>query len=234
MSIKVTPLNYTDHGHLKVKENKTFAHVNKQQVLPLLVHEFSIAGAEMPVVFVKNTKTGEFQAVAIMGFKSGENVFYDQQQWRGSYVPAYATHHPFALAPTEQDPNQLQVVITESSELVSDDAGEALFDQQGKETEYLQNRKTVLGTYYENMQVTQAFTKILQDHQLLQEQSLTIDLNGEKIALNGLYLVDEKALNALSDEDYLGLRKKGFLPSIYAHLGSLHQLKQLAKLKSLT
>ena len=234
MSTKASLLNYEDHGHLKVKETRTFEHVKNQQVLPLLVHEFSIAGAEMPVVFVKNSETGEFQPVAIMGFKTDENVFYDQHHWRGSYVPAYATHHPFALAPSEQDPNQLQVAITESSTLVNETDGQALFDEQGNETEYMQKRKQTLGNYYENMRVTQAFAKLLRDCGLLQEKTLTVDLNGEKITLNGLYLVDEKVLNELADEQYLDLRKKGFLPSIYAHIGSLHQLKQLAKLKSLT
>ena len=58
------------------------------------------------------------------------------------------------------------------------------------------------------------------------------ELNGEKIGINGVYLVDEKVLNSLSDEDFLELRKKGFLAPIYNHLGSLHQLSRLAKLKT--
>ncbi len=227
-------LNYADHGHLKIKPTNTFDHVNTQQVLPLIVHELSTAAAEMPVVFVKNTETGEFQPVGVMGFKPSENLFYHKEKWRGTYVPAYATHHPFALVPSSQNENQLQIAITEESVLVSETEGDAMFDEQGNETEYLAKRKKALGSYYENMHITKAFTQALVDNLLLVEQSLSIDFNGEKITINGLYLVNEKKLNALSDDVFLFLRKKGFLAPIYSHMGSLHQLKQLAKLKSST
>ena len=49
----------------------------------------------------------------------------------------------------------------------------------------------------------------------------------QEFNLNGLFIVDEKKLSALSDEDFLSLRKRGFLGPIYAHLGSMHQVNNL-------
>ncbi|MEW6984019.1 SapC family protein [Colwelliaceae bacterium 6471] len=232
MSAKASLLNYTSHGKVKVKETHNYQHVNNQHVIPLVVHEFSRAGSEMPVVFVKNTDTGEFQSVAILGLTIGENLFYGEEKWRSNYVPAYVTHHPFALMPAAHDETQLQIIIDESSDLVSEEEGQLLFDEQGNETEYMQKRKNALGLYYEHTHITKAFVNTLNELGLLMEQSLAMNVNGAQSQLNGVYLVDEKKLNALSDEDFLELRKRGFLAPIYAHLGSVHQLHRLAALKT--
>jgi len=232
MTSAIRTLSYENHHQIKIKDSNDYQHAKDQQVVPLIVHEFSRASAEMPIVFVKNADTGEFQAVALLGLSQHENLFYSADKWLSPYLPALITHHPFALMPTQNDENQLQMVLKEDSHLVSKTDGEALFDNKGNETEYLTKRKNALGHYFENNHITRAFTKALSDSSLLSQQNLSLDLNGEKIAINGIYLVDEKALNTLSDEDFLELRKKGFLAPIYSHFSSLHQLSRLAQLKS--
>lgn len=232
MTSSIRTLSYENHNQIKINHSNDLQHAKDQQVVPLIVHEFSRASAEMPIVFVKNSETGEFQAVALLGLSQNENLFYSEDKWLSSYLPALMTHHPFALMPSQNDENQLQMVIKEDSHLVSKTEGNALFDDEGNETEYLEKRKNSLGRYFENSQITKAFTKQLSDKSLLSQQNLSLELNGEKIAINGVYLVDEEALKSLSDEDFLELRKKGFLAPIYNHLGSLHQLSRLAKLRS--
>ena len=80
--------------------------------------------------------------------------------------------------------------------------------------------------------VTRDFCDFLVKKELLIEQTLTVEINGEKVQLNGLLLVDEKKLNEMSDEEHLELRKGGYLAPIYAHLGSLHHANKLAKLRA--
>jgi hypothetical protein len=232
MTSSIRTLSYENHSQTKILDSKDFQHAKDQQVVPLIVHEFARASAEMPIVFVKNAETGEFQSVALLGLTQNENLFYSENEWLSTYLPALITHHPFALMPTENDENQLQMVIKEDSHLVSQEEGNALFDDKGNETTYLEQRKNALGKYFENSRITQAFTQKLSEKSLLSQQNLSMELNGEKIAINGVYLVDEKALNELSDEEFLSLRKQGFLAPIYNHLGSLHQLSRLAKLKT--
>ncbi len=232
MTSAIRTLSFDNHKQTKIKHSNDYQHAKDQQVVPLIVHEFARASAEMPIVFVKNAETGEFQAVALLGLSQNENLFYSKDKWLSSHLPALISHHPFALIPSQNDENQLQMVLKEDSHLVSKTEGDALFDDDGNETEYLEKRKNSLGRYFENSHVTSAFVKQLNDISLLSQQNLSLELNGEKIAINGVYLVDEKVLNALSDEDFLELRKKGYLAPIYNHLNSLHQLSRLAKLKS--
>jgi hypothetical protein len=232
MTSSIRTLSYENHNQIKIKDCKDYQHAKDQQVVPLIVHEFARASAEMPIVFVKNSETGEFQPVALLGLSPNENLFYSENNWLSTYLPALISHHPFALMPSQNDENQLQMVIKEDSHLVSKTEGDALFDNDGNETEYLEKRKNAIGQYFENSHLTKVFVKQLNDKSLLSQQNLTLEIKGEKIEINGVYLVDETALNDLSDKDFLELRTKGFLSPIYNHLGSLHQLARLAKLKS--
>jgi len=232
MSTPVRPLNFVDHGKVKIKSTRHFPHVANQQIVPLIVHEFASAAAEMPVVFVKNAETGEFTPVAILGFETGENLFYGET-WQGSYVPAIVMHHPFALMPTKEDTENLQLVILETDEVLNGTDGEALFTESGEESIYLETRKNALGKYFENTHVTKSFVNFLTEHDLLVEQALNLELNGQKRQLSGVYLINEGKLNALSDDDFLTAKKRGFLSPIYAHLFSVQQLHNLARLKSI-
>jgi hypothetical protein len=232
MTSSVRPLSYENHNQIKIADSNDYQHAKNQQVVPLIVHEFARASAEMPIVFVKNAETGEFQAVALLGLSQNENLFYSVEKWLSPYLPALISHHPFALMPSQNDENQLQMVLKEDSHLVSKTTGDALFDDKGNETEYLTKRKNALGSYFESNHVSKAFTKHLSEKSLFSQQNLSLDLNGEKIEINGVYLVDEKALNSLADEDFLELRQKGYLAAIYSHLSSLHQLSRLAKLRT--
>ena len=46
----------------------------------------------------------------------------------------------------------------------------------------------------------------------------------------GLYRINEAALNALSNEDFLEVRQSGALSVVYCQLISMHNLKNLAPL----
>ncbi len=230
MSFSATLLNYIDHGQLKIADGIDLSNIKKQQIIPLVVHEFSIASASMPIVFVKNSETGEFQSVALLGFKLNENLLIKNNQWQGSYQPAILKQAPFALLPHHEDQTQLQLVINEASALCNKEQGQPLFDEQGEETSYLQTRKKQLVEYYEQIQTTTAFINALVSYGLLAEQNLTLEVDGDKIALEGLYLVNEQKLQQLDDHQFLQLRHKGYLAPIYHHLTSMHQLANLVRL----
>lgn len=233
MNSSIRPVSFEQHGQTKISNTTNYDHSKGQQIVPLVAHEFAIASAEMPIVFVKNADTGEFQPVALLGFEQGDNVFFKDGKWLGRYVPALITHHPFALLPSQNDANQLQLIIKEDSPVVNTTEGQLLFDALGNESEYMEKRKNALGQYFEHTHITKIFVKHLVDHDLLTQQDLTLTLNGEQIAINGVYLVDEKKLNELSSDAFIALREKGVLSPIYSHLNSLHQLSNIARLKTL-
>lgn len=47
----------------------------------------------------------------------------------------------------------------------------------------------------------------------------------------GIYIIDDNKL-AVPDNDFLAIRKRGFLEPIYALLTSLHQANRLARIKN--
>ncbi|MBW7877651.1 MAG: SapC family protein, partial [Candidatus Cloacimonetes bacterium] len=47
----------------------------------------------------------------------------------------------------------------------------------------------------------------------------------------GAYVINEERLNSLSDEKFLEMRKKQYIPVIYSHLSSLSQIERLLTLK---
>ena len=232
MSQNIQPLNKNIHGKIKIKQQSNFAHIKGQHLAPVVVHEFSRAGSEFPVCFVKNSESGSFQPVALFGVKPGENAYTETERWEGTYVPAVVTHFPLALVPDGKEEDKFMVVIATESDVVNEEDGAALFDENGDETEFLARRKEALGKYLEHTHMTKMFTEVLVEKDLLVQQNLEITVKEEKIQINGLYLVDEKKLNELSDEDYLDLRKRGLIGPIYAHLNSMHQINRLVTKKA--
>ncbi|WP_105103567.1 SapC family protein [Microbulbifer pacificus] len=229
---KIVPLRSDVHGKLKVRELGTFEHVKNAHMLPVTAHEFARLSAEYPIVFVKNSDTGQFQSVALMGLKVGENLFVDGDKWNGVFVPGAVRNHPFVLAPAGENKDRLMVGLIENSPVVGEAEGNALFTESGEESEYLKAKKEALVGYLESDQMTKAFITILAEKDLLTTQNVAINAGEEKINLSGIYMVDEKKLGELSEEDFADFRKRGFLAPLYAQLGSLHQFSRLAKMQA--
>ena len=49
--------------------------------------------------------------------------------------------------------------------------------------------------------------------------------------ITGAYAVNDDRLSHLSDETFLELRKKNFLPLIYSHLVSITQIERLVQMR---
>ncbi|MBB5212799.1 SapC family protein [Microbulbifer hydrolyticus] len=229
---KIVPLRSDVHGKLKVRELGTFEHVKNAHMVPVTAHEFSRLGAEYPIVFVKNSETDQFQSVALLSLKVGENLFVDGEKWKGVFVPGAVRNHPFVLAPAGENKEQLLVGLVENSPVVGEEEGNALFEESGEESEYLKAKKESLVGYLESDQMTKAFITILAEKDLLTTQNVAVNAGGEKINLTGIYMVDEKKLGEMSEEDFADFRKRGFLPPLFAQLGSMHQFSRLARMQA--
>jgi hypothetical protein len=137
--------------------------------------------------------------------------------------------YPFVLNHTEE---QSILCFDQDSELVNEDEGHALFDNKGNQSEWLQEQGEKVVQYVEKSFATTNFIAMLLDNELLAPQTLNLKLeNEEGYTLNGLYAIDEKKLNGLSDESFNAIRKTGALPAIYAALLSMQRIHSLAQKK---
>lgn len=226
----VAVIKQETHGDLRVKNQPDYSIAKGQNVLPVVVQEFVAASIEFPILFVKVPEGKGYQAIILTGLNSGESLFTNGENWTGYYQPKVLWNPPFTLARGEGDSEELSLEIDTDHPLVSRDDGELLYDGKGEMTAYHQARRRGLIEYNEFSQVTIGFTEMLVHLDLLTEQPLTVEVKGNKINLQGLSFVDEEKLNALSQEAFLDLRKRGFLPVIYAQMTSMNNLYRLMKM----
>lgn len=228
---KPTPIDKVAHKDLKVKPN-TLELLKDQHLAPVVAHEFPSVASQFPIIFVKDQETGQFRVVAMLGLEPGENLFFKDGKWDATYLPANYRAYPFSLAAMDQEGKNIAVCIDVESDLVSKDEGQALFDEDGEQSAFLKGASDFVTTLVQQNEVTRHFVNYLVEKELLAPQSLTVSsADGKKHDLNGIYRIDEKKFNELSDEDFLELRKRGYLVPIYAHFSSTMQINSLGKRK---
>ena len=229
---KVEQLNHSSHRNVKINTTRDVSDIKNQSILPIVLGEFSHAATEFPIIFIKSTQGDDLQTVALMGIESKENLFVTGSTWEGTYMPARYTHRPFGLVPNPQDKTSYGIAIDVESPLVSEEQGVPLFDDEGKETDFLSKQKEAMSQYLRQEQLTKAFAKELSDKGLLVQRQINVKVVEKQYDIDGVYMIDEKKINDLSDDDFLDLRKRGMLAGIYTHLVSMRQMNNLIKRKT--
>lgn len=226
MQSKVAQLSSKEHSNVKLVLNRDFEHIEEHHMAPVIVHEVLSAASDLPVVFVKNGNSGDFLLVALMGLKEKENLLVKDGKWDSPFIPAGLTHFPLSLVPHPEDQSKYSMTIDMSSKAISDE-GEAIFNEDGTETENLSKRRQALENYYKCAITTRDFIKTVSEYELLEEQTITFEVAEDKRSVSGIFVVNEQKLNDLPDDKYLALRKKGYINPIVAHILSLKQTQRL-------
>ena len=228
----IKAINSNSHSKTKIKNNLNYIQSKNKHFAPVVVQEFVSASQEFPIVFIKDADTGQFNAIVLLGLKPQENLFFDEKSWQASYVPQALKLYPFVIHQEKGNENAI-LCFDEDSPLVNEITGEALFDESGNQNKWLAAKGESVVDYVEKTEITKHFIKLLLDKELLAPQTLNLKIEGqEEYNLAGLYAVDEQKLNALSDDDFVELRKTGALPAIYASLMSMQRIHQLANRQS--
>lgn len=226
---KVVPVNRERHAKTRIKEIQGFGFASRFHIAYVTMHEFSRAAAVYPIVFVEDKDS--FRPVALLGLDAGENLFVGADgKWGAAYVPAIIRRYPFALAGTGNE-GQYTICIDEGSELVGTTEGSPLFDDKGEPTQVIENVKRYLSELQQMDQLTQQFAAWLKENNMFTPLNMRVRDQDKVKNIAGCYVVNEERLNNLSDEKFLELRGKRFLPAIYAQLMSLAQVERLMTLK---
>lgn len=91
------------HKNLVVDPAKAELHGAELHLIPVVVGEFINLAVQYPIVLTKNGDTGEFMSVAMLGFQAHENLFWQDGQWQGIYLPLQIQRQPFFIANSEAD-----------------------------------------------------------------------------------------------------------------------------------
>jgi len=227
---KLVPVNKERHALTKIKQIDGFRFASKFHIASVMAHEFARACSAYPIVFLEDKVKDEFRPVVLLGLNAGENLFVGvDDQWRVAYVPAIIRRYPFALASTEQE-GQFTVCIDEASTLVGDEEGVPLFSEAGEPSEAIENVKRYLGELQQMDEFTRAFCKYLAENNLFTPLNMRVRQVDQVKNISGCYVINEERLTNLSNDRFLELREKQYLPAVYSHLVSLAQIERLMTL----
>lgn len=221
-------LNREVHKAVKIGALADYEFAAKTNSVILTGVEFIEAAKEYLIVF---TRVGEEKIVPVvlLGLRDNENLYIDAAgKWDARYIPAFVRRYPFVFA--DFGSGVLTVCVDEASSVFNAEEGQALFNEDGANSPFLQNALTFLNDYQGQFARTEAFVNKLKKLDLLKEMTANADMSdGAHFAMNGLLVVDEQKLLEMDDKEINGLFRSGELGWIYAHLISLSNMGRLAE-----
>jgi hypothetical protein len=227
MTMNYVPLDKETHKDLRVELSASFAHAKETHLAAASLREYAQIASCMPIVFVKDPKSGNTHSVAMLGIEQSVNLYMEDDKWSGHVVPLNIQRYPFDVRP---DGDKLGVFIDENSDLVGD-KGEALFTDEGIPSAYLENRQTLLSDLANSEMATQKFIKRIIELDLIDPLVIHIQyVTGQQRNINGMFTINEKRLQALEADVILELHKAGYLGALYAALMSLGQLNRMVQI----
>lgn len=216
------------------KKFESFAHTANESICAITASELPLIALNMPIGFLKTEDS--FILVAVLGIRNAENLFVDSNgQWLVRYVPALLRAYPFYLIKRGGESDQYVLCIDEDSgQIVEDDSQNAFFSKSGELSIELKDILQFLEGLERDKLTTQGLVKSLQSHSLIEPWDSEFELRSGVHKVEGLYRVNEKALNKLSDEAFLELRQRGALPVAYSQLISMKHIETLANVAEKT
>lgn len=222
----ITPQRFANKAW---KRQSGYPFAAQANILPIVMAELAKLVPVVPLGFVQTE--GRFQMVAITALQPGMNLFIAPDgRWLGGYVPAALRGYPFQLAKPQDQEASILCFDESSGLLVEAGQGEAFFDEAGTPSQAVKDILDFLAQTDRNRVVTQTAVDAVQAAGLIQPWPLNVQNGDKTVAVEGLYRIDETALNALDAATLHGLRDKGALALAYAQLLSMNQLSVLEKL----
>ncbi|WP_319773688.1 SapC family protein [Breoghania sp.] len=197
------------------------------QAVPITLAEFPAACRTYPIVFVGSETP---QPVAIVGLHQNENMFVDAEgRWdKNAYVPGYVRRYPYILVRENTGDNFALCVDRASPRLR--EGGEMPLFVDGKPSEWTEKALDFCAAFQRQASATEAFVQRLQENELLVPNQAQFTLkSGDTVRIADYLVIDERKLQTLSDEAYLGLRRDGVIAGIYCHLISSQCWGELAR-----
>lgn len=233
MASPIQALSRDVHGAKRWKRSPNLHFAAKSNAVGLLADEIPRAALVLPLAFMKRGDDS-YVPSAVLGLAPGENLLLDKDhKWIGRYTPATFRSHPFVLARPagEEDKNKRVLCIqTQNDVIVDGEEGTPIFDAEGKPSAEINKMLEFLMQMEQSHGKTERGVAALAEAGVIVPWKLALQSGDQKQSLEGLFHVDEKALNELSDEAYLKLRKAGAIALAHLMLLSEQNLPALVEL----
>lgn len=219
-------LNNVDHKDLRVITTRGADYGDNVMFALIFPAEFRSIQAHYPIVFRKAPE-GQFQPLALFGFKERQNLFLGPSGWDATYLPLMVERQPFLIGIAARE---MMIHVDLESPRISRTAGEALFREHGGSTEFLERMNSVLLAIHQGLESTPPFIAALLEHDLLESFVLDVELDdGSQNRLTGFYVINEERLASLAGAVLERLSKAGHLQPAYMAIASLSHFRDLIK-----
>jgi hypothetical protein len=222
-------LNKEKHRQLRIKTGYGAALGDAVMYVMTYPMEFRDIQSCYPILFTKDPNTGGFFAAAVFGFEADQNLFLQDDGWDASYIPAMVRRQPFLIATGGEDDKATPVVSLDLDHpRVSQDEGEALFDNEGGSTGFLDQKIALLDKLHRGLQHSSGFIDTLLQHELLEQITLDIAFNdGSKKSVQGFYSIAEERLYQLKGDVLESLNQAGYLQAAFMAVASLSRMRDI-------
>lgn len=234
----IIALNNVHHKDLKIISGYSEAFGNNVASVLTFPTEFAQIQREYPILFQKHPTTGEFQSIALLGVKTGENLFLKDNQWHANYIPAIVSCEPFIIGFEDQthlggNEHEPIIYVNMNSPRVSQTEGEAVFREFGGNTTYLERITQNLHAVYQGFSISQIMFSLFTELNLIEPVQLDIKFNnGELYRLQGNYTINSEKLAALDGESLAKLNNAGVLECAFFAVASLNNMQKLIEIKN--
>jgi hypothetical protein len=231
-------LDNISHKDLKIRSSFGRGQGFDESATRVFPVEFSQLQTEYPIFFTRNTESGHFEPMALLGLTEHENLFLADNAWDARYIPLSVQRQPFLIGFQETmesgiPQRQPAVHIDLDHPRVSMTQGQPVYLEHGGESPLLEHMTSILMTIHTGHEANETFSKLLVGLDLVEPFTLKFELfGGEKINLTGLYTINEDKLRDLNGSALEALHQKGFLLDVYMMLASIPNVGKLIDKKN--
>lgn len=225
------PVDSTADAAVRLTGHQTYEFSSDQTSALLGLSEIFSSAKDFPVLFAE-IETGT-APVALLGLPGQGNTAVQNDVWTAKYIPAVFRTYPFLLAQTDEAGERFAICLERTAPHIAKEGeeGEPLFTEEGEPSPLMERAKAMLQTLHSDQVRGLALGKLLKEQELLSPFAIAVTQDNQQktLPLEGLFFIEEKKLNNLSDEDFCELRSVGALPAIYAHLLSLTNVERIIR-----
>jgi len=232
-----TLLNNIDHKDLRVVLRYGAEFGDNVATVLTFPTEYGDIQREYPIFFRKDSATGEYQSIALLGFEKGENLFLDSGRWDAHYIPGLVARGPFLIGFQERlndgEARKEPVIHVDlDNPRISFTEGRPVFLPAGGNSPYLNQVAAVLKGIHEGIEVSKLMFAAFTALDLIEPVKLEIKISDEETHnLAGLHTINQDKLRALDSESIFRLHRSGFLQGAYLALASLNNVSSLMAMK---
>jgi hypothetical protein len=231
-------LNNVTHKDLRIVTRFGREYGDEVGLVPAFPTEFAELQREYPIFLRKDRDSGDWQAVALLGFESNENLFLHDGRWNANYLPGYVARGPFLIGFQQQNidgelRNEPVIHVDMDHPRIRTgedkaDSTQAVFLPHGGNSPYLEHITAVLRGIRDGADAGKAIFAAFDELGLIQPMNIELKFDEEHGAnLTGLHGIDRDRLAALDAEALHRLHRSGYLEGAYLMLASTHNLRWL-------